>query len=155
MRIGVTESIAAPAESIFAFSQDYAKRLSWDPFLREAILLGEAASAAVGTRSWCVTWFGLGMESEYISYDPPKVVAVKMTRGPWVLKHFAASWNFHAVETNRTVVGFVYSFQVQPALRPLAPLVGVFFRLEMKRRLAALKRACEAKFGPSTVSTAQ
>jgi ribosome-associated toxin RatA of RatAB toxin-antitoxin module len=84
------------------------------------------------------------MESEYISYDPPKTVAVKMTKGPWLLKQFAASWNFHTAGTNRTVVGFLYSFQVQPSFRLLTPLVGAFFRFEMKRRLRSLKRACES-----------
>jgi len=144
MRIGVTESIAASADSIFAFSQDYSKRLSWDPFLREAILLGGAVSAGVGARSWCVSRFGLGMESEYVSYNPPKVVAVKMTKGPWILRQFAASWSFHAVGAREAEVSFLYSFQVRTYLRPLAPLIGIFFRYEMKRRLQSLKRACES-----------
>jgi len=144
MRIGVTELISASAESIFTFSQDYSKRLSWDPFLREAILLGDAVSAGIGTRSWCVTWFGIGMESEYVSYNPPKVVAVRMTKGPWMFRQLAASWNFHAVGTKQTEVGFLYSFQVRPSLRPITPLVAAFFRYEMKRRLRSLKRACEA-----------
>jgi hypothetical protein len=146
MRVGVTEPIAAPADSIFAFSQDYSRRLSWDPFLREAILLGNSACAGVGVRSWCVSRFGLGMESEYVSYNPPKVVAVKMTKGPWILRQFAASWNFHAVGTRESEVSFLYSFQVRPYLRPLAPLIAAIFRYEMKRRLRALKRACESVF---------
>jgi hypothetical protein len=143
MRIEVAEAIAAPAAEIFALSQDYARRLAWDPFLREAVLLGEGASAGVGVRSWCVTWFGLGMESEYVSYTPPKAVAVKMTKGPRMLRMFAASWNFRTLGARRTEVSFVYSFQMQPWLRVLTPLAAVFFRYEMRRRLRALKRACE------------
>jgi hypothetical protein len=144
MKVAATASIAAPAESIFTLSQDYSRRLSWDPFLREAVLLGNNASAGVGTRSWCVAWFGLGMESEYVSFDPPKVVAVKMTKGPWILRQFAASWNFRAVGTSQTEVVFLYSFQVQPPLCLLAPLLGAFFRYEMTRRLRSLRRACES-----------
>jgi hypothetical protein len=144
MRIAVKESIAASAESIFAFSQDYSRRVSWDPFLREAALIGDAVSAGVGARSWCVSWFGIGMESEYVSFSPPKVVAVKMTKGPWMLRQFAASWNFHAVGTDRTEVDFLYSFQVRPPLRPIAPVVGAFFRYEIKRRMRSLKSACES-----------
>jgi hypothetical protein len=142
MRIEAKESIAAPAEDIFAFSQDYSKRVAWDPFLREARLLG-GASAGVGARSWCVSWFGFGMESEYVSYQPPKTVAVKMTKGPWMLTLFAASWNFRALSARETEVSFLYSFRLRALLRPLTPLVGAFYRYEMKRRLAALKKACE------------
>lgn len=144
MRIGVTECIAALAESIFALSQDYARRLSWDPFLRKAELLGGAVCAGVGIRSWCVSWFGLGMESEYVSFRPPRMVAVKMTRGPWLLRLFASSWSFRAAGPDHTEVGFVYSFRVRSALRFLTPLVGLFFRYEMRRRLHALKKACES-----------
>ncbi|HLJ51536.1 MAG TPA: SRPBCC family protein [Bryobacteraceae bacterium] len=143
MRIGVTELIDAPADGIFVFSQDYSKRLAWDPFLREAILLGNDGALGVGTRSWCVAWFGMGMETEYVSYEPPRVVAVKMTKGPWILKRFAASWIFHSIEANRTEVAFVYSFQIQPHLRVLTPIVGAMFRYEIGRRLRSLKKACE------------
>jgi hypothetical protein len=143
MRICVTESIAAPAESIFQLSQDYVARLSWDPFLRKAILLGNAGCAAAGVRSWCVSWFGIGMESEYVSYRPPLVAAVKMTRGPRMLRQFAASWNFLPDGHAGTQVRFVYSLHLQPLLRPLTPVVGAFFRYEMRRRLLCLKKACE------------
>src|SRR5579871_1620069 len=113
MRVAVSETIAAPAESIFQLSQDYAKRLSWDPFLSKAILLGDAKSVKVGARSWCVSWFGAGMETECVSYRPPRVAAVRMTKGPWMLRRFAASWTFHAQGTGRTAVGFLYSFQMR------------------------------------------
>ena len=94
-------------------------------------------------RSWCVSWFGIGMESEYVSYHPPRTAAVKMTRGPWMLRQFAASWNFRADGSDRTEVRFLYSFRLRPLLRPLTPVVAAFFRYEMKRRLVCLKRACE------------
>src|SRR5262249_27259246 len=86
--------IAAPAADLFALSQDYRHRLRWDPFLREARLLDGAESAAVGVHAWCVAHNGLGMETVYVSYQPPTVVAVKMTRGPCIISSFAGSWRF-------------------------------------------------------------
>jgi hypothetical protein len=50
--------------ALFALTQDYQRRLTWDPFLSEARLLGGAVRAAVGVRAWCVAWHGLGMETE-------------------------------------------------------------------------------------------
>jgi hypothetical protein len=145
MRIAVTEFIAAPAARIFALSQDYSRRLEWDPFLREAVLLGDPATVGVGTRSWCVTWFGLGMESEYVSYDPPHVVAVKMTDHSRILKRFAASWTFRGLDADRTAVTFLYSFQMRGWFQPLTPLAGAFFKYEISRRLRLLKKACESR----------
>ena len=143
MRIAIAESIRAAAERIFELSQDYSKRLAWDPFLRRAILLDGAASAGVGVRSWCVAWFGIGMETEYVSYRPHRVAAVKMTKGPWILRQFAASWNYRVIDAEETEVRFVYSFRLRPLMRLLTPLIAALFRFEMKRRLAALKKACE------------
>ena len=34
-------------------------------------------------------WHGLGMETEYVTYTLPRVVTVRMTRGPAVLAAFA------------------------------------------------------------------
>jgi hypothetical protein len=61
--------VATPGE-LFALTQDYALRLAWDPFLRSAKLLDGAASAGVGVRSYCVARNGLGMETEYVSFNP-------------------------------------------------------------------------------------
>src|SRR5262245_48082399 len=89
--------IAAPPEVLFRLTQDYPHRLEWDPFLRTAELVGGAKEAGVGVRAWCVARNGMGMETEYVSYHPPRVAAVKMTKGPWLLAHFAGSWRFEEV----------------------------------------------------------
>ncbi len=143
MKIEARQLIPASADRLFAFTQDYSKRLSWDPFLREAVLLGDAGCAGPGVRSWCVAWFGLGMESEYVSFHPPKVVAVKMTRGPWIFRRFAASWSFHEVTSLQTEVVFAYSFQLQACLRIMTPLARGIIRYEMKRRLLSLRKVFE------------
>jgi hypothetical protein len=47
---------AAPAE-LFVLSQDYPRRLEWDPFLRSASLVG-AREAGMGVRALCVAKSG-------------------------------------------------------------------------------------------------
>src|SRR5258705_6937923 len=99
---------------VFALTQDYSQRLSWDPFLKRAELLGGAASAGVGVRAWCVTWLGVGMETEYVSFTPPRIAAVKMTRGPWVLESFGGAWEFNPMGDRSTRVAFRYQFRIRP-----------------------------------------
>ncbi|HEU4404417.1 MAG TPA: SRPBCC family protein [Polyangiaceae bacterium] len=138
--------VRAAPEALFRLTQDYPARLSWDPFLKSAELVG-AAEPAVGVRAYCVARGGLGMETEYVSYAPPRVTAVKMTRGPWVLDSFSGSWRFDPAEGGGgTRVAFRYHVRTRPAwLRfLLEPLVSAVFRAEMRKRLAALKHAAEA-----------
>ena len=137
--------IRAEAGELFALTQDYGRRLGWDPFLREARLLGGTEAAAPGVRAWCVAWYGLGMETEYVTVTPPRVAAVRMTRGPRLLESFAGSWRFERAGPGRTRVTFRYRLTVRPRRlrRLLHPLLAAFFGHDTRRRLRALKAAVE------------
>lgn len=134
---------AAPSE-LFELSQDYGRRLGWDPFLRSADLV-DAVAAGVGVRAVCVSRGGWSMETEYVSFHPPRAAAVKMTRGPWFLEAFAGSWRFEAVAPGRTRVGFRYSLRSRPRMlaRLLDPVLAGWFARESRARLQALKTAAE------------
>lgn len=135
---------ASPAE-LFELTQDYVRRLEWDPFLRSAELVGGASHPGVGVRAWCVAKSGLGMETEYVSFHPPRVTAVKMTRGPRLIASFAGSWRFDEVAPGVTRVSFRYCLQARPRWLAwlLTPVLGWVFARDTRRRLAALKDAVE------------
>ena len=141
--------IRADREALFALTQDYGRRLRWDPFLKEARLLGGAPRAAVGVRAWCVAWHGFGMETEYVTFSPPAVVAVRMTRGPAVLKAFAASWRFDEAGAGATRVTFKYHFKARPRWLGwlIDPVLGALFRRDARLRLSGLKTAAENGLG--------
>jgi ribosome-associated toxin RatA of RatAB toxin-antitoxin module len=138
--------VDAPPELLFALSQDYGRRLSWDPFLREARLLGGAGQAGLGVRAWCEARNGLGMETAYVSFHPPRACAVEMTRGPRCFRAFAGSWRFEPIGPGRSRVSFTYRVVARPSAltRPLSWIFGRHTR----RRLDALKRAAEAASSP-------
>ncbi len=140
-----TIEIQADRAALFALTQDYGRRLVWDPFLKEARLVDEATQPAVGVRAWCVARTGMGMETEYVSFSPPDVTAVKMTRGPALLESFAGSWRFEAAAPGVTRVVFCYNLVTRPRwLRWLIePLIRWHFARDTRRRLQALKRAVE------------
>jgi ribosome-associated toxin RatA of RatAB toxin-antitoxin module len=137
-----TVEIDAEQLALFDLTQDYGRRLRWDPFLKEAYLIG-ADEPAVGVKAWCVAHNGIGMETIYVSYDRPTVVAVKMTRGPAILSTFAGSWRFEGVEPGKTRVTFTYFFETRPGVLAwlLNPLLHAYLSNEMHQRIAALKRA--------------
>jgi hypothetical protein len=132
-------------EALFALTQDYGRRLEWDPFLRSAALVGGAAQAGPGVRAYCVAHNGLGMETEYVSFNPPAAAAVKMTRGPWFIGGFAGSWRFLPEADGRTRVVFRYSVRARPAwLQPLLnPVLVRVFGREVRRRLEGLRAFVE------------
>jgi ribosome-associated toxin RatA of RatAB toxin-antitoxin module len=137
--------INAPRSFLFDLTQDYSRRLDWDPFLKEARLVGGADKPGVGVRAWCVAKTGMGMETEYVSFNPPERTAVRMTRGPAILKSFAGSWVFESKGHNKTKVVFRYHLTASPHwLRlVLEPVLQVVFSRDTRKRLEALKRAVE------------
>jgi ribosome-associated toxin RatA of RatAB toxin-antitoxin module len=141
----VKESVVidAPPAALFRLTQDYARRLEWDPFLKSASLVGGATEAGVGVRALCVSRSGWGMETEYVSFNPPCTTAVKMTSGPWFLRSFAGSWRFEEMPPNRTQVHFIYRLAARPGWLAwlLTPLLTRVFGRDTRKRLQALKAA--------------
>jgi hypothetical protein len=76
--------INADVAALFRLSQDYRRRLEWDPFLSSARLVGDAREAGVGIRAHCVAKNGLSMETEYVTFNPPSATAIQRTPGPMV-----------------------------------------------------------------------
>jgi len=140
-----TIDIRAGADALFDLTQDYDRRLDWDPFLKEARLVGGAAAPGIGVRAWCVARSGLGMETEYVSFQRPHVAAVKMTRGPALFGSFAGSWRFKSVAPDTTRVVFRYHVTARPVwLRAvLDPIFCLVFERDVVQRLEALKRFAE------------
>ena len=135
--------VAAPRAALFDLMQDYDRRLWWDPFLSEARLV-DATQAGVGVRAWCVDQAGRGMETQYVSFDRPQRVAVRMTKGPWVFKKFAGAWIYEALEDASTRVTFKYHVESRIPLGRLSDaMLARFFAREMQRRLDALREAVE------------
>lgn len=142
--------IRASPEAIFDLTHDYARRLEWDPFLREARLLGGAAAAGPGVKALCVArrgFGGLAMETVYVAFDRPKVAAVKMTRGPRLLETFAASLRQERVEEGLTRVTYRFNFSTRPAW--LYPVAAFLFGREVEGRLRALKARLEGGRPPA------
>lgn len=139
--------IEAGPEEIFDLIHDYARRLEWDPFLKEARLL-DHDTAGLGVTSRCVARNGFGgmaMDTVYVSFDRPRVAAVKMTRGPRILATFAATLRQDPIGDGRTRVTYKYNFETRPSwLRWLLnPVCSAFFAREVRDRLIHLKRFLE------------
>lgn len=142
-------SIHADPAAVFALTHDYSRRLTWDTLLREARLLDGALHAGLGVKSLCVgKWrhLGLGVESVYVTFDPPWRAAVRMTRGPWIFANFAASIHHEVVTPGVTRVTYKGHVTTRPSwLRwCVEPLVARLLRRETHRRLESLRRAIEA-----------
>lgn len=132
--------IASNPELVFDYTQDYNNRLKWDTFLTEAYLLDNVVQADKGVKAWCVSKNGLGMETQYVSFNRPKVTAIKMTKGPYMFREFTASWNFKEERTGITKVTFLYSFSLRLPFSLVGFIVKGILKRNVRQRLVDLKK---------------
>lgn len=144
MPVKLSESIIinAQAEIIFDLTQDYTKRLLWDTFLKKAELLGRN-EACVGAKAWCVSKHGLGMETEYVSFNRPKVTAVKQTKASMLFKKFSGSWVYHSDSLNATRVTFTYSYLFNFPFEIVQSIIHKVLVRNVQQRLVDLKAMVE------------
>lgn len=136
--------ISCKQETAFDFTQDYNNRLRWDTFLKRAELM-DAVEADKGVKAYCVAKNGLGMITEYVSFNRPKVTAIKMTQGPFMFKSFLGSWNFKEIEDNTTEVTFLYSFILRFPFSLLTGFIKKNLQNNVKQRLRDLKNNLEVQ----------
>lgn len=141
----VSIEINAPCAAVFDVIHDYSCRLAWDTMLRKAILLDGATAAGLGVRSLCVgTWKGafLGLETEYIRFEPGQVVAVKLTNQPPFFDTFAATIRHTPLSDQRSRTTYIYAFRARPCF--LTPLMNVMLKREVPNRLRSLRNYMES-----------
>jgi len=85
------------------------------------------------------------METVYVSFERPRVAAVRMTKGPAVLETFAASLRQDEAGIGATRVTYRFNFGTRPRFfRAIGDrIAAALFRREVRQRLRALKEYLE------------
>ncbi|MGH9837728.1 MAG: SRPBCC family protein [Blastocatellia bacterium] len=140
----VTAIIPAPSADVFRLLHDYGRRLEWDTLLQEAYLTDDWTEAQLHATSVCKGRSHLGgiaLKTEYLSFNPPEVAAVRMVNRPPFFQTFAATIRHRDIEDGSSQIEYKYNFTARPRwLRwMLHPLMAVAFRYETRKRLQALR----------------
>jgi ribosome-associated toxin RatA of RatAB toxin-antitoxin module len=135
--------IHCSAAEAFDYTQDYNNRLRWDTFLKRAELMDGVTRADKGVKAYCIARNGLGMVTEYVSFNRPKATAIKMTKGPYLFKTFLGSWTFKELDRRQTEVIFLYSFTLRFPFSLATPLIKKNLQSNVRQRLIDLKAHIE------------
>ena len=84
------------------------------------------------------------MTSEYVSFNPPTNVGMKMLDGPWFFESFVGGWRFAPEPGGGTRATWRYNFLCKPRwLAPIAERIGVWvLKRDIDRRIAGFARGC-------------
>ena len=145
-RIEAAAVVPVPPADAFAVSQMQGPmRWRWDPFVRRQRLLDGATRPAKGVRTWTRSRHGLNMVSEYVAFNPPKQVGMRMVEGPWFFEQFSGGWAFSPdSHDGATTATWRYTFSCKPLwLAGLAHAIGTaVLGRDIRRRIHAFATAC-------------
>lgn len=102
-----------------------------------------ATVADRGVKAYCVARNGLGMVTEYVSFNRPKATAIKMTKGPYLFQSFLGSWTFKELDNAQTEVIFLYSFKLRFPFSLFTPFIKRNLQANVRQRLIDLKTNIE------------
>lgn len=136
----VSVFISCSAGELFSIHQDFSRRPEWESGLRAIRLIGPEEQPRVGLTTCIRLWTGISIEAEYTAFEPPRLLAVEMVKGPKFLKSFAATWFFERAPAG-TIARIEFEWESRPRLlkAALAPVV----RWQMMHRLNRLKAYVE------------
>ena len=142
----VESSIVVPVEPALAFAVSQTSgevRKRWDTFIREQYYLDGAQRAAKGARTVTVSRRGARLTSEYVSFNPPTNVGMRVLDGPWFFEKLGGGWRFSAHEGG-TLAVWKYNFTCRPAIiRWPAERIGTWLtKRDIDRRIAGFARGC-------------
>ena len=140
----ISETIPAASHIVFDLLHDYTRRLEWDTLLQAAYLDGGAVVAGKGVTAVCVGRNSLGgipIRSVYVSFDQPRVAAVKMVNAPAFFKSWAASIRHEDISDRESRITYRFNFVTKPRFLRfiLDPIMERVFLWETRKRLRALK----------------
>ena len=90
------------------------------------------------------------METEYVTFEPGRVAAVKLVNRPPLFEHFAATIRHKPITETRSCVTYIYSFRARPGWLAFAlePILHAALQRETKARLRSLKTFLERPSRP-------
>ena len=140
----VSEIIPARSGEVFDLLHDYTRRLEWDTLLQAAYLDDGHPVAGKGATSVCVgrrSLGGIALKTVYMTFERPKVAAVKMVNSPVFFQSWAASIRHEDISGHESRITYKFQFTAKPHILRfiLEPLMERVFVWETRKRLRALK----------------
>lgn len=141
--------ILGRTEDLFALTQDYGRRLAWDPFPESYRFHDGLKAAEAGAVLTVNARNGYSMTVRYVSFSRPRAAAIEMVSGPWFIGRFAGTWHFAPVDAEQTRVTFKYNVVAAPRILRwlIQPLLNRAFNSHANARLQALKAYVEGDAG--------
>lgn len=125
---------------LFDFTQDFENRKKWDKQTLEIDFIGDFTALKKGAKVYTKSLEGIYMETEYLTFDSPNEISIKMLNKSAVFSDFFGSWHYTSTDNGKTTLKITYSFNLRFPYSLIKHKVSQKIRMNMIKKLNMLKR---------------
>jgi hypothetical protein len=111
--ISAEKIINRKSDWLFAFTQDFAKRTTWDKQTKSIGFLNGFSTLEKGANVYTESSEGVRMDTEYISFDPPNKISIHMLNRSSLFVSFTGTCDYTELAENRTSIKITYQFSLR------------------------------------------
>ena len=98
---------------LFEYTQNFSERKKWDKQTKEIDFYDGFSALEKGAKVYTVSVEGIRMETEYLTFESPSEISIKMLNKSSVFKSFIGTWNYIQVEHEKTILKITYQFNLR------------------------------------------
>lgn len=142
--IEVSAKYALNQKALFDLSQDIDQRLKWDEQTKELGFIGTSTQLETGAKVYTISKNNLKMDTEYIRFDPPHGIAIKMTSESAIFASFNGEWNYTRLSADQSQLSIVYAFSLKFPYNLISFIVKRKLANNARKKLTHLKNYLHA-----------
>jgi hypothetical protein len=123
---------------LFEFTQNFEERKKWDKQTPVIEFIEGSTHLEKGAKVFTRSVEGVEMDTEYLTFDPPYRITIKMLDKSSVFKSFVGSWHYLSEGEETTTLRMTYQFDLRFPYKLLKGRVEQKIRTNMKNKLQML-----------------
>ena len=142
--IEVSAKYALSQKVLFDLSQDMDQRLKWDKQTKELGFIGDYTRLETGAKVYTISKNNLKMDTEYIRFNPPNGIAIKMTSASVIFTSFTGEWRYTKLTEDQSQLSIIYTFNLKFPYNLISFVVKKKLVNNAKKKLIDLKNYLHA-----------
>jgi hypothetical protein len=130
---------------LFDFTQDFNERLKWDKQTKEIAFMEGYKKLEKRAKVYTVSAEGIKMETEYLKFEPSKVISIRMLNRSSVFKEFVGTWNYISIAESSCVLRITYEYTLRFPYGLVKGLVSNKVSRNISHKLTFLQSYLEEK----------
>jgi hypothetical protein len=124
---------------LFDFTQNFSERKKWDKQTEEIEFFADSTKLEKGAKVYTKSIEGIKMETEYLTFNPPTEISIKMLNKSSIFKSFIGTWYYCESEKGRTTLRITYQFNLRFPYNLVKNKVRKKIRINMTKKLFFLE----------------